>query len=80
MSTIRYTVQPFGRDGLGNCTGWMVVDRTKHRQTDNPCVQTFVGNIYEPEQHKAAFQAALALADRLNQAFPRTPRCHPLSS
>jgi hypothetical protein len=55
MTTIRYTVQPFGRDGLGNCTGWMVVDRTKHRRTDNPCVQTFVGNIHEPEQHKAAF-------------------------
>jgi hypothetical protein len=73
-SAIRYTVQPFGRDCLGNCTGWMVVDRTKCRKNDNPCVQTFVGNIYQSEQREAAFQAALALADRLNQAFPRTPR------
>jgi hypothetical protein len=73
-STIRYTGQPLGLDCLGNCTGWMVVDRTKCQKTDNPCVQTFVGNIYQPEQREAAFQAALALADRLNQAVRKTPR------
>jgi hypothetical protein len=59
-STMRYTVQPFGQDCLGNCTGWMAVDRTKHPQTGNPCVQTLC------RQYLRARTA--------QGSFPRTPR------
>jgi hypothetical protein len=64
---VRYYVTSFGRDYRGNCAGWMVADRNKWRQPDNGCVRTFVASINEPEQRAAAFQAALALADQLNE-------------
>lgn len=60
-----YEVRPFGRDCLGNCSGWRVHDRAT-----GDVLATFVGDIYDPEQRAAAHWSAYRLCWRLNGQQP----------
>jgi len=63
----RFYVMSFGRDCMGNCTGWSVRDSTKWRQTEWPVVKDFVGDIYKPKEREQARKNAYALAAKLNR-------------
>lgn len=65
-----WKVEPFGRDCWGNCTGYRVVRYVNgERETHNAL---FVGNIYEPGSHSAAYVNAQMLCNSLNDQAPRT--------
>jgi hypothetical protein len=66
--TERFYVAPYGRDCLGNITGYQVRDRAKEGdQRKWPVIQNFVGNIYKPGTHEQAKLDAQHLANRLNE-------------
>ncbi len=56
-----HTVESFGCDCFGNCTGWQVI---RGRQV----LAQFVASVYEPQAREDARRAAFALAARLNAA------------
>lgn len=56
----RFAVRSFGRDCLGNVTGWRVIDIA-----DNRVCGQFIGDLYEEGSHRAAFANAHMMARNL---------------
>lgn len=73
-----FKVRSFGRDCLGNISGYVVeryvwVPREWSKRKDGTCLEievagTFVGNIYEAGSFDRAKADAQALCDRLNRS------------
>ena len=65
-SKSRYQVRSFGRDCLGNVSGYCVVDTARVSQLNDGIIQRFVADLYIEGSHKKASDDARALADKFN--------------
>ena len=62
----RYQVRSFGRDCMGNVSGYCVVDTWHVTQRDSGIIESFIANLYTEGSHKLASDNARKLADKFN--------------
>jgi len=62
---LKYRVESFGRDCLGNSSGYRVV---RDYGFQKEIAGTFVANIYEAGSHDRAYNNAVVMCENMNRA------------